>query len=106
MRIILIMGWLITTSLTFQSTWYGNSFNGNRTYNGEIFDETKLTCASNYFPIGSKLKVTNLENKKSVIVRVNDKGNFDKYTIDLSKGAFKRISNLDKGRIKIKVKKI
>ncbi len=103
MRILLIMGWLITTSLTFQSTWYGDSFNGNSTFNGEVFDENKMTAASNYFPIGSKLKVTNKANGKSVVVRINDKGNFDRFTIDLSKGAFKRIASLKDGIIEIKV---
>lgn len=106
MRIILILGWLITTSLTyknFKATWYGDAYHGKRTYSGEVFDMNKMTAASNYFQIGDKLKVTNKLNGKSVIVRINDKGNFNKYTIDLSKGAFKRIADLDKGIIDIKV---
>lgn len=105
-KIVLIVGWLLTTSLTFQSTWYGDSFNGNRTFSGEKFDMNKMTAASNHFPIGTKLKVTNIENGKSVIVRVNDKGNFDRYTIDLSKGAFKKIADLKTGIIDVNVKVI
>jgi rare lipoprotein A len=106
MKTILIVGWLVTTSLTFQSTWYGDSFNGNRTFNGEIFDENKMTAASNHFAIGTKLKVTNKANGKSVIVRINDRGNMSKYTIDLSKAAFKRIADLKTGVIDVKVKVI
>ena len=66
----------------------------------------KMTAASNHFPIGTKLKVTNVKNGKSVIVRVNDKGSMGKYIIDLSKGAFKRIAELKTGIIDVKVKVI
>lgn len=91
---------------SFTCTWYGNAFHGNYTKSGEIFDKNKLTCASNHFKLGTKLKVTNVENGKSVIVRVNDTGAFKDKNIDLSEGAFKRIANLKQGRIEIKVKKI
>jgi rare lipoprotein A len=102
--IILISSWVILTASTFKSTWYGKSFHGQYTFSGEVFDMNKLTCASNHFAIGTKLKVINLENKKSVIVRVNDRGAMDRYIIDLSQGAFKRIANLDVGIINVKVK--
>jgi rare lipoprotein A len=94
---------LLTTSLTFNATYYGENFHGNVTFSGEKFDMNKMTAASNHFPIGTKIKVTNKENGKSVIVRVNDKGNLDKYTIDLSKGAFKKISDLKKGIIDVEI---
>lgn len=103
MKKIILIGALFLTSFTFNATYYGENFNGNVTFSGEKFDMNKMTAASNHFPIGTKLKVTNIENGKSVIVRVNDKGNFDRYTIDLSKGAFKKIADLKTGRIKIKV---
>ena len=106
MKLILISGWLTLTAFTFNATFYGDNFHGNYTYSGEKFDMNKMTCASNYFPIGTKLKVTNIENKRSVIVRVNDKGAMGKYIIDLSKGAFKRISPLHKGIIEVKVRKL
>ena len=101
--IILISSWVILTASTFKATWYGKAFHGQYTFSGEVFDMNKLTCASNHFAIGTKLKVINLENKKSVIVRVNDRGAMDRYIIDLSQGAFKRISNLKKGVLNIKV---
>jgi rare lipoprotein A len=101
--IILISSWVILTASTFKATWYGKAFHGQYTFSGEVFDMNKLTCASNHFAIGTKLKVINLENKKSVIVRVNDRGSMDKYIIDLSQGAFKRIAKLKKGVLNIKV---
>lgn len=91
---------------SFTCTWYGSAFHGNYTKSGEIFDKNKLTCASNHFKLGTRLKITNIENGKSVVVKVNDTGAFKDKNIDLSEGAFKRIANLKQGRIEIKVKKI
>lgn len=62
-----------------------------------------MTCASNVFQMGLKLKVTNIENGKSVIVRVTDKGAMPDHVIDLSEGAFKKIANLKQGRIKVRI---
>ncbi len=106
MEKVILIGALFLTSFTFNATWYGENFNGNVTFSGEKFDMNKMTCASNYFPIGTKLKVINKENGKCVIVRVNDKGAMSKYTIDLSKGAFKRIAELKTGIIDVNVKVI
>lgn len=109
MKTVLILGWLITTSLTyknFKATWYGEVFHGQRTYSGEVFDMNKLTAASNHFQIGDKLKVTNKLNGKSVIVRINDKGKMSKEIIDLSKKAFSKIAELDEGIIDIQVRKL
>lgn len=91
---------------SFTATYYGGAFHGNITKSGEIFDKNKLTAASNHFKLGTKLKITNLENGKSVVVKVNDTGSFKDNNIDLSESAFKRIADLKKGRIKIKVKKL
>lgn len=87
------------------ATYYGNHYKTQRkTANGEIFNVHAMTCATpKCFAFGTKLKITNLENKKSVIVRVNDRGGFDNKTIDLTYHAFKRIANINDGRIKIKV---
>lgn len=86
------------------ASFYHDKFNGRRTASGEIFNQNKLTCASNIYTFGTKLKVTNLSNNKSVIVKVNDTGKLHGRTIDLSKKAFKTISKLEKGIIKIKIK--
>lgn len=85
----------------YESTWY--NLEGNITKSGEVFKSNKMTCASNKFPIGAILKVTNKDNKKSVIVRVNDKGGMPNHVIDLSKGAFKKIAKLSEGRINVKI---
>ncbi|MFT5452359.1 MAG: rare lipoprotein A [Enterobacterales bacterium] len=67
------------------ASWYGNKFHGNKTSNGEIYDMYAMTAAHKSLPLPSYVKVTNLNNKRSVIVRVNDRGPFHKgRIIDLS----------------------
>lgn len=101
---ILILAGVMLASFNYEATYYADFFNGRPTKSGEIFTQEKLTCASNKFAIGSRLKITNIENGKSVIVKVNDIGPSSTKVIDLSKKAFKKIADLEKGRIKIKVK--
>lgn len=60
-------------ALTGIASFYSASFEGKQTANGEIFRHSKLTCASNKFPLGTWLKVTNLKNKKTIVVKVNDR---------------------------------
>lgn len=68
------------------ASWYGRDFHGRRTANGEIFDMDSLTAAHPTLPIPSYVRVTNLANRRSVIVRINDRGPFkDNRIIDLSK---------------------
>ena len=55
------------------ASFYSGKFNGRRTANGEIFSQKKLTCACNVLPLGTWIKVTNIKNKKSAIVKVNDR---------------------------------
>ena len=71
------------------ASWYGSKFHGKRTANGEIFDMHQLSAAHKTLPMPSMVEVTNLENGRSVIVRVNDRGPFvDDRIIDMSyKGA-------------------
>jgi len=96
MKTLMLIGWI--------ATYYGGNFHGNYTYSGEIFDKNGMTCASNHFEMGTILKVTNVENQKSVVVRVNDKGSFTGKKIDLSESAFKKISILERGVLKIVIK--
>jgi rare lipoprotein A len=91
---------------SFKASYYHSSFHGKVTKSGEVYNENRLTCASNTHKLGTKLKVTNLENGKSVIVKVTDTGSFRKVTLDLSKKAFERIAELEKGIINVKIKKI
>ena len=74
----------------------------------EIFDDTDMTCAMWDVPFHQKIRVTNLENGQSVVVRVNDRGPHKRLVregrvIDLSKGAFRQISGLSQGLISVKI---
>ena len=86
-------------------SFYGSKFHGKKTASGEVFDMNEMTCASNSHKMGTKLKVTNKSNGLSVVVRVNDKGGFEKYgrTLDLSKKAFSHIANTKQGIAKVSI---
>lgn len=94
--------WCVLTS--FKASYYSDSFHGRVMRSGAIYDMNKLTCASNIHKLGTRLKVTNVENGKSVIVLVADTGSFRKVSIDLSKKAFSRIAELEKGVVEVKIK--
>jgi len=80
------------------ASYYHDKFNGRKTASGEIFDNNKLTAANMKLPFGTKVKITNLRNGESVIVRVNDRGPFhSSRAFDLSKAAFDEIGNLERG---------
>ena len=90
-----------TVNLSGAASFYGEEWNGRRTANGEIFNTYELTAAHKTLPFGTKVKVVNKTNGKSVIVRINDRGPFVKgRTIDLSKKAFQSIANIKKGILK------
>lgn len=85
------------------ASWYGGSHNGRKTASGEIFREHLMTCASNSHKFGTRLRVTNPDTGKSVVVRVNDTGGFKKYgrLLDLSKGAFSKIAPIRQGLVRV-----
>jgi rare lipoprotein A len=86
------------------ATWYGKEFNGRRTASGEIYDMFGLTAASRTLPFGTKVRITNLENNRSVVVRINDRGPVPrKYCIDLSYGAAKEIGLVERGVVKVRL---
>ena len=91
-----------------KASFYADKFNGRKTASGETFRNNKLTAAHKTLPFGTKVKVTNKNNGKSVKVRINDRGPFVAgRIIDLSKKAAKKI-NLDKAgvaEVEIKYKK-
>lgn len=87
------------------ASWYGGFHHGRLTASGEVFNQNLLTAAHKTLPFGTKLEVTNLNNGKSVVVEINDRGPFIKGRgLDLSREAFKRISPLSKGIIKVSYK--
>lgn len=84
------------------ASYYNDSFIGKKTASGELFYNSEFTVAHKTLPFGTKLKVTNKANNKSVIVRVNDRGPFIKgRSLDLSQKAFNQISSLKVGTIRV-----
>ena len=86
------------------ASWYGPKFHGRRTANGEIFDMDLLTAAHPTLPMPVRAKVTNLENGRSVVVRINDRGPFAKdREIDMSRHAADLLGFKEKGTAKVRV---
>lgn len=87
-----------TTTVKGKATYYANKFHGRRTANGEVFSNKKLTAAHLKLPFGTIVNVTNVDNGRSVEVRVNDRGPHSRfYIIDLSQAAAKKIGMFGKG---------
>ena len=91
-------------SQTGKASFYANKFEGRKTANGEIFHQKKFTAAHKSLPFGTWVKVINLANKRSVIVRINDRGPFIKgRIIDLSKSAAKELGELRHGTYPVRI---
>ena len=90
-----------------KASYYAMKFQSKKTASGELYDRDKKTAAHKKLPFGTKVKVTNIKNSKSVIVKINDRGPFVKgRIIDLSNSAFRRIANLEAGVIEVKIEVI
>lgn len=90
--------WTGSTELEGVASYYADEFHGRTTANGEIYDMNALSAAHRSFPFGTLLRVTNTENGKSVVVRVNDRGPFvEGRIIDLSLGAAKAVDMIKSG---------
>jgi rare lipoprotein A len=89
---------------TGMASYYAESYNGKKTANGEIYQSSQLTAAHKKLPFGTKVKVTNLANGKSVKVRINDRGPFiTGRIIDLTKAAAKKIDMVAAGVVKVEI---
>ncbi len=89
------------------ASWYGTKFHGRRTSNGEVYDMYSMSAAHKRLPIPTYVEVTNLENGKRVVVRVNDRGPFhENRIIDLSYAAASRIGMLRKGTALVEIRAI
>ena len=87
-----------------QASWYGPGFSGKKTASGDRFDEQKFTAAHKTIPLGSRAKVTNLANGKSVQVEINDRGPFVQgRIIDLSQAAAQALGIIDGGIARVRV---
>lgn len=90
------------------ASWYGPGFHGQETASGEIFDQRAMVAAHRFLPLGSVIRVTNLENRRRVVLRVIDRGpygrNFRKGTIvDVSRGAARRLGFLRNGLVRVRI---
>lgn len=86
------------------ASWYGPGFNGKRTATGEIYDQSELTAASNIFPLGARVMVTDLDDGHAVEVRINDRGPFVKgRKIDLSWGAARALGMVGPGTARVRM---
>lgn len=85
------------------ATFYSNKFNGRKTSSGELYKHTKLTAAHPTLPFGTEVKVTNLDNSKSVIVKVNDRCSPKRIAIDLSRAAATKIDMIAAGIKKVRI---
>lgn len=87
-----------------KASYYADKFEGRKTANGERYYHKYLTAAHKTLPMGTKLMVTNLENKKSIVIRVNDRGPYIKgRIIDLSKSAMIKLDGIQKGVIEVRI---
>ena len=90
-----------------KASWYGRRFQGHRTASGEAFDLNMLTCAHRTLPIGTLLRVTNLGNRRSVMVRVNDRGPVPSgLIVDLSYGAARTLGFNRRGNARVRLEKV
>lgn len=100
----------VVRTLRGRATFYGDKFHGRKTASGERFSQRKMTAAHRSLPFGTRVRVTNLNNGKSVVVRINDRGPFGRdrrRVIDLSKAAARALDFIQSGwtRVKIEVLK-
>lgn len=97
----------VNFSQTGKASWYGPGFHGKKTSNGERYNMHALTAAHKTLPLGTMVRVSNLGNGKSVVVRINDRGPFHgNRIIDLSKAAAGRLGFISNGMARVKVESL
>lgn len=90
-----------------EASFYANKFNGRQTASGEIFNQNKFTAACNVLPFGTWIKVTNVRNGKSVVVKVNDRLHPKmKRLVDLSKASATELGYIARGVVRVKAEVI
>lgn len=86
------------------ASYYSNNFQGKKTSSGELFNQKKLTAAHNTLPLGTYIRVTNLKNGKSIVVKVNDRLHHrNKRLVDLSYAAAQKLGYVKSGLTRVKV---
>lgn len=91
-------------SQTGLASWYGRPFHGRQTASGERYDMNKMTAAHRKLPFGTRVRVTNLANGRSVVLTINDRGPFKRgRIIDVSRRAAGKLGFLKQGLIRVRV---
>ncbi len=86
------------------ASYYGDQFHGRKTASGERYDKNAMTCAHKSLPFGTKIRVVRIDNEKSVVVRVNDRGPYTKgFVVDLSKKAAEKMGMIQEGVVKVRI---
>jgi rare lipoprotein A len=89
------------------ASWYGKNFHGRQTASGERYDMNELTAAHKSLPFGTRVRVTNLDNGRQVVVRINDRGPFIKgRIIDLSRAAAQKVDLVNAGTARVRIEVI
>lgn len=89
------------------ASWYGPRFHGRKTANGEIFDQLAFTAAHKKFRFGTLLRLTNPNNERSIIVRINDRGPYIRgRELDLSKAAATELGIIERGVAKLNIEQV
>lgn len=89
------------------ASFYSDKFIGKKTASGEIFSQDKLTCAHNTYPLGSKVRVTNLKNGKTIVLKVNDRLHHrNPRLVDLTRAGATKLGFYKSGIVKVKVELI
>ena len=102
--LLMIFGSVLHSQEKGKASYYADKFVGKTTANGEIYQHHLKTAAHKTLPFGTMVKVTNLKNNKSVVVKINDRGPFIKgRIIDLSKSASKQIGGVLPGIIEVEI---
>jgi len=95
---------LVMMSFTGRASWYGKRFHGRRTASGERYDMAAFTAAHPTLPFGSRVRVTNLDNGRSVVVTINDRGPYVKTRlIDVSRAAATELGMIEDGVAEVRV---
>jgi rare lipoprotein A len=96
-----------TDAYSGKASWYGGKHHGGPTASGERFNKNAMTAAHRTFPMGTRVRVTNLKNGKSVVVRINDRGPYSKgRIIDLSEAAAQKLDMIDAGVVPVRLERL
>jgi rare lipoprotein A len=109
--LVVALATVVTTSLAVAQTaeegianFYSDKFEGKKTASGEVYDKNGLTASHKKLPYGTKVKVTNVENGKSVVVTVNDRmGTSNPAVIDVTRRAAEELGFVQSGKAKVKL---